>query len=298
MGLFGNLFEKKNCSICGSEIGLLGNRKLSDGNMCKECANKLSPWFSDRKESTVAQINEQLAYREANKNEVANFNVSRTLGQGTKVLLDENQRKFIVTSASKWRDANPDVIDYAQVTGCTIDVSENKKELKKDGKDNTKISYNPPQYEYFYEVYVTIYLNNPYFDEIRFRVNRATIHITNPFVSSLNTSQPATKPVSNQARQMGSVGGGHSRLGAVANAASQPVMRTFVANPEDNIDYREALEAANEIKTALTEVRLQAREEEKAAAAPKQKVTCPWCGATTLPDANGCCEYCGGSLND
>lgn len=28
MGLFSKFFEKKECAICGSEIGLLGNRKL------------------------------------------------------------------------------------------------------------------------------------------------------------------------------------------------------------------------------------------------------------------------------
>ena len=49
MGLFGKLFEKKECSVCGGEIGLLGNRKLEDGNLCKDCAAKLSPWFSDRR---------------------------------------------------------------------------------------------------------------------------------------------------------------------------------------------------------------------------------------------------------
>ena len=84
MGLFGKLFEKKECSICGGEIGLLGNRKLEDGNMCKTCAAKLSPWFEDRRESTVAQIEEQLAYREANKEKVAAFTTTRTLGQDTK----------------------------------------------------------------------------------------------------------------------------------------------------------------------------------------------------------------------
>ena len=24
---------------------------------------------------------------------------------------------------------------------------------------------------------------------------------------------------------------------------------------------------------------------------------CPYCGATTTPDASGCCEYCGGAVN-
>ena len=27
---------------------MLGNRKLEDGNLCKDCAKKLSPWFDDR----------------------------------------------------------------------------------------------------------------------------------------------------------------------------------------------------------------------------------------------------------
>ena len=41
----------------------------------------------------------------------------------------------------------------------------------------------------------------------------------------------------------------------------------------------------------------QAREEAAAAAAPKAAVTCPYCGATTTPDASGCCEFCGGAVN-
>ena len=74
MGLFdkiGKAFEKKECAFCGGEIGMLGNRKLEDGNMCKKCAAKLSPFFSDRRRSTVADIQAQLDYREENKKAVA-----------------------------------------------------------------------------------------------------------------------------------------------------------------------------------------------------------------------------------
>ena len=99
MGLFGKLFDKKECSICGGEIGLLGNRKLEDGNMCKNCAAKLSPWFSDRRQSTVDEIKEQLDYREANQEKVASFRITRTLGERTKVLLDEDAGLFMVTAA-------------------------------------------------------------------------------------------------------------------------------------------------------------------------------------------------------
>ena len=60
MGLFGTLFDKKVCDICGQEIGFLGQRKLEDGACCKECAAKLSPWFNERRRSTVADIKKQL----------------------------------------------------------------------------------------------------------------------------------------------------------------------------------------------------------------------------------------------
>ena len=60
------LFDKKICDICGEKIGLLGNRKLDDGNLCKDCAKKLSPWFEERRHSTVEDIKRQLEYREKN----------------------------------------------------------------------------------------------------------------------------------------------------------------------------------------------------------------------------------------
>ena len=50
------LFDKKYCDICGEKIGLLGNRKLEDGNLCKNCAAKLSPFFSERLTDTYEKI--------------------------------------------------------------------------------------------------------------------------------------------------------------------------------------------------------------------------------------------------
>ena len=68
-------------------------------------------------------------------------------------------------------------------------------------------------------------------------------------------------------------------------------------NPSLNHDYKEYAAMGQEIKNTLTEARQRVRDEAAAAAAPKMAVTCPFCGATTMPDANGCCEYCGGALN-
>ena len=75
------LFDKKFCSICGGKIGLLGNRKLEDGNLCKDCASKLSPWFSERRHSSVEDIRGQLAYREENRAAVSAFHTTRSLGK-------------------------------------------------------------------------------------------------------------------------------------------------------------------------------------------------------------------------
>ena len=82
------LFDKKYCDVCGEKIGLLGNRKLEDGNLCKNCAGKLSPFFSERRRSTVEEIREQLAYREANQELVAAFNPTKVLGGDMKIYFD------------------------------------------------------------------------------------------------------------------------------------------------------------------------------------------------------------------
>ena len=78
------LFDKKYCDFCGEKIGLLGNRKLEDGNMCKDCAKKLSPFCDDRRHSTVEHIKAHLEYREQNKVALKNFNPTLTLGEHKK----------------------------------------------------------------------------------------------------------------------------------------------------------------------------------------------------------------------
>ena len=169
------LFDKKFCSICGEKIGLLGNRKLEDGNLCKDCAAKLSPWFTERKQSTVEEIKEQLAYREANKEAVSAFQTTRTLGRNIKVLLDEDAGKFMVTSARNIAEANPDVLSFSDVTGCDLNVEESKTEIRYRDANNDVQSFNPKRYAYSYDFYMTIHVNHPYFDEIRFKLNDSSV---------------------------------------------------------------------------------------------------------------------------
>ena len=246
------LFDKKFCDICGQKIGVFGNRKLTDGNLCKDCAAKLSPFFSERRASSVAEIREQLSYREANREEVARFHATRSLGRNTKVLLDEDARRFVVTIARDLEQANPDVLDYSQVTGVELDINENKNELKVKNAQGQMVSYVPPRYDYSYDFNVVIRVNHQYFDTIRFRLNS----------SSVKTPRMVSP--------------------AIVGAMPQ--------------EYREYYEIGKEIEQTLTSARQEIRDEVRAAAAPKQAVKCPHCGATSVPDANGCCEYCGGAL--
>ena len=268
MALFGKLFEKKECAICGGEIGLLGNRKLEDGNCCKNCAAKLSPWFSDRRQSTVEEIKEQLAYREANQEKVAAFRVTRTLGEGMKVLLDEDDGRFMVTSARiQYKDA--------------------------EGK---RQSFSPRRYAFSYDFYIVINVNNPYFNEIRFKLNGSSVD--NETLLDGPDAQPCV-------RGGGLRTGGAGPIRPGMPGGSRPGARPFMggsrtSNADEvrsSMEYRQYEEMGREIRDALLRVREQVRNEAVVAAAPKTALTCPFCGATTTPDASGCCEFCGGAVN-
>lgn len=277
MGLFGKLFDKKECSICGDEIGLLGNRKLEDGNMCKNCAAKLSPWFSDRRESTVAEIQEQLSYREANQEKVSAFRITRTLGENIKVLLDEDAGLFMVTSAKNLDEANPDVLSFSDVTGCQLDIEESKMEIEYRDEEGNRQSFTPKRYAYSYDFYIVINVNNPYFNEIRFQLNSESVD------DDAETLLDGPDDMRMRGRFHGSMGGS-----------------SLTSNAEEvrsSVEYQQYEAMGQEIKDALLQVRQQVREEAAAAAAPKAAVTCPYCGATTIPDASGCCEFCGGAVN-
>ena len=260
------LFDKKICDICGGKIGLLGNRKLEDGNLCKDCARKLSPWFSERRHSSVKDIREQLAYREENRAAAGKFHTTRSIGKYTKLLLDEDARKFTVTDAQDLFEANPDVLDFAQLTGCELDIEESRHELKTKDAQGKLVSYSPPRYEYSYNFYVCIGVNHPYFDQIRYS-------LSNGYVKT-GEQVMANAPGGWQISRRGKLDSFRVR------------------------DYYEYLNMGQEIKSVLDGLRLGIRAEIAAQNAPKVAVTCPNCGASTLPDEHGRCEFCGGAVAD
>ena len=179
MGILGKMFEKKICDVCGEEIKLLGNRKLEDGNLCKNCANKLSPWFDERRHSTIDQIKQQLTYREANQSKVSAFRSNLVYGLGSqKLFVDTSANRFTVASDKDLSGGNPDILDFSQARSCDLDIKENRTEEKRtvDGKS---VSYVPPRYKYSYDFYVTIRVDNPYFDDMKFKINSFSVDTGN-----------------------------------------------------------------------------------------------------------------------
>ena len=171
------LFDKKFCDICGEKIGLLGNRKLEDGNLCKDCAKKLSPFFDERRHSTVDQIKQQLAYREENKRVLAGFSATRSFGENKKIYFDQRNGTFVVSrlSPGNWSEENPDVIQLSQISSLSLDVDEDRDEIYTTGKDGQRVSYTPPRYKFYYNFDLKFVVNHPYFDDFTVRLNDSRV---------------------------------------------------------------------------------------------------------------------------
>ncbi|MBR5125521.1 MAG: DUF4428 domain-containing protein [Oscillospiraceae bacterium] len=180
MGLF-DIFKKKDCEICGKEVGMLGYKKLKDGEICKDCVKLLSPWFEDRRESTVEQIREQLAYREQNAKNLEGFTVSRTIGESGKIHIEEVNgvpTRFFVTRYNETIDSNPDIISFRDVISSVTDIHVRDEEMKQKDSEGKMVSYNPPRFKHHYDFRIKMEIrNNPYFDHISFTVNRSVVTI-------------------------------------------------------------------------------------------------------------------------
>ena len=180
MAFFGKLFEKKECAICGGEIGLLGNKKLEDGNCCKTCAAKLSPWFDERRHSTVAQIQQQLAYREENRRNLSTFRPNKIFGEHYELHVEYEGNvpvRFVVARTGDYMQENADLISFRDVTSFKLDISDRKTEQKYRNPEGNMVSYNPPRYEYSYDFYADMKINHPYCDDIRFKLNRDSVEL-------------------------------------------------------------------------------------------------------------------------
>ncbi len=259
MGFFGSLFEKRECSICGKEMGLTERKELSGGNLCDDCADKLSEWFSTdaRKRSTPQQIKEHLAYREQNRQAVAQFRATRTIGKYTKVYLDEMNRKFMVSDASDLQEDNPDVIDASAISNVAVDIDETQHELRTKDDEGRSVSYNPPRYDFSYDFYVDIDVSHPYCSHRRIRVNSSSVWIRYDYLQSRGMTGfggYGSRSMGTSFNAGGDMGTAAGILGAVINGlqGSMNANNPAAMYPPE---YRESMAIAEDMRVSLLNLR-------------------------------------------
>ena len=203
MGLF-DIFKKKGCAICGKEVGVFGRKKLEDGEICTDCVKKLSPFFDDRRHSTVAQIEAQLEYRAENEKALAGFNHSVAIGKYEKMFIEVVggiPTRFVISSSDNYKTKNPDIISFKNVSSCTPDIKENRTEEKYTNDKGERVSYNPPRYEYSYDFNIKLNISGcEYFDFINLDLNSGSVELKtvapagNGFFNMRNTFDPMLYP--------------------------------------------------------------------------------------------------------
>ena len=330
MGLFGDLFSKKACAFCGDENRIIGNRKLKDGNMCTDCAAKLSPWFSDRKESTVAEIGEQLKYREENAKALEDFWPNPAIGKEHffyAEIVGEVPKRFVVSHNIDYRKDNADIIKFADVVSCSLDLKDRYEELKYANDKGERVSYNPPRYKYSYDFYVDMGIkNNPYFEEIRFKLNHFPVEViseadTRGFrMTSHSDFDPSFNPEWREYKAMYDeiealvnykpatpklkpmYGLSNEQLMAIANSdASNEEKAKMFNDLMINATLAETTDPAQRAALERMRVEKQQAVSEMAAALAKSPVAAPAstpavCPACNAPASGKFCEFCGEKL--
>lgn len=255
------LFRKDYCSICGKDLGIFIDNKLADGYLCNECRSKLSPWFNFSRQLRLGEVSEQLAFREENKELVEAFNVTAAVGEDTTIYIDEDKLQLCVTSSTNIRQANPDILDFGQISGFTTDISEHRTEAKKKGDDGKMVSYDPPRYDYEYDVHFIIFVNHPYFNQMKFKVNQSDIEIKyvpeEEQVAKVyhfdDRRTPASRYVAPGRNMM------HNNRAMPQTYKVIKEAKEFVPDPTQNREYIRAIEKCDEYAEALEQIMEMAR---------------------------------------
>ncbi len=186
------LFKKEDCCLCGGKTGLLDKKCLS-GKVCKECANKMSPWFDDYKNSLAGALDAQRLGRENDAGLVKIYNFSKVFGEFGVILIDEKEKKFVafpdtsnglfgsqrkVKSIDDVIDLGPDIIRFDQVEDFEIDITEMTREEKRT-ENGQQVSYDPPHILYMETFTLRMKINHPYVKSIYIQLNDGAVQIHN-----------------------------------------------------------------------------------------------------------------------
>lgn len=158
------IFSKKDCSFCGAQSGLLSNRRLADGNICKDCRAQLSPFFDLTNKDTVANVAAQLEYRQRNLSELDYFQPSVMAGDRGKVFIDMNSGKFTFATERELREGNPDLFDLRGLHSCTFYAKETIIRGDEDESDS-----------FDYDFYLKVSVDHPFVRNFSYRYNGQSV---------------------------------------------------------------------------------------------------------------------------
>ncbi|MCR4610667.1 MAG: DUF4428 domain-containing protein [Lachnospiraceae bacterium] len=160
-----NRLERRKCDICGKLIQPFGYMKLSDGNMCTDCAKLLSPMLKNRQGADVDYIKRHVEYRKENEKKLKQFNPVTRYGYDKKIYIDSKMFAFLVTNKLEKDIAagNPDIIPLVQVKSCETEIREHTPKGVSEDDVSKDVS--------LYDFIVTVKLESEWFDEIVVSLN-------------------------------------------------------------------------------------------------------------------------------
>ena len=84
--------------------------------------------------------------------------------------------RFFVTNRSDYKAVNPDIISFKDIASCVTDIDVRDEEIKQRNSEGQMVSYRPPRFKHHHDFYIKMEIrNNPYFDDIKFRMNGSAI---------------------------------------------------------------------------------------------------------------------------
>ena len=161
------LFSGKECSFCGKQSGVLSNRKLVDGNICRECRLRLSPFYYLTKGDKAADIAAQLEYRERNLAELDGFRPTVAVGGEGKVYIDMQMGKFALAREEELREENPDLFSLSGLRSCEFYVRENY--VKGDENERSR---------YVYQFFLRVQTDHPFIRSFSYDYSGITVSST------------------------------------------------------------------------------------------------------------------------
>lgn len=178
MPFFDFLTRKDTCAICGTEKNALtgGMKKLSDGKLCKECRKKLSPFYSLSESVSTGEIKAHLAYREKNREAVADFTPSvRVSGHKNVFFADEAAQKFLLSPNDNYKALNADVFSISDVLSVEPIIRRSPQAnvlYDANHQQVTPAGNEPYQNTFTYDLSVSITLNLPWLNSIEYFLAR------------------------------------------------------------------------------------------------------------------------------